>query len=200
MKDAFLPTLGGQLSIEVRDPRGSLISQHSQPIKRYVANFNRLVRCQLMYKTGVTQVMRLTAMSGISQLVDGPSAEWLSRVGNQGSFEGILIGTSPRAVQGTDYKLGTPYRPGGTTANRFTHNVGTWISETKAVGTLTYRYQRSFTNNTALSLTVNEVGFAPSSDKNTVALATMIIRDTILATSVPSLATITVTYDLFAVK
>ena len=196
MKDAPLPILGGRLSIEVRDAKGSLLSQSSQPMRSYVANFNRAVISQL---TGVAQSLtRTTGVTGLGAV----SANWLNNLGPSGSGAyGLVIGTSPRAVVGTDFKLGTPYLAGGTTANRFTYAPGTFISETKSVGTLTYRYQRTMTNNTGAALTVNEVGFIPHCTiGGTVTALMLAIRDVILPTVVPNLSTITVTYDLFAVK
>ena len=205
MKDQILPTLGGQWIVEVHDCKGSLLHRQSEPMKSFVANFSRCIVRLGFRNQGSMRMFTLDLANPATGGVVGPpqaSNVWFRWVGLQGSYSGIIVGSSGRAVQGTDNRLGTAYRPGGTTTLRLTHNRGTWISETKTAGTITERYQRTFTNNSGSALPVREIGFAPVFETpGAVQRPVLMIRDKLGTVAiVNNLTTLTVTYDLWTVR
>ena len=193
--DHILPTSQaspGRWRLEVRDRKGSLLGRSEGPMRSYVANFLRMLRAQIR-NASVTA----TDQTGVARTWTAGQTSFAGIRGAVGTFrQGIIIGTSPRAVVGTDFKMGSPWLHGGTTANRFTYNQGTWVQQTLTTGTTSFRYQRVFTNNTAAPQTVNEIGIGVESKAGENML---IIRDVVTPTVVNPLTSLTVTYDLYTV-
>jgi len=185
MTDNFLPTRKvGEVALEVRGPQGSLIQSWRGPMQSFLANFLRVQTRFLIEKTPL--LWRLDAES-----TTGPTR--MSMRGNTGTdVIGIIIGSSPRAVAGTDRKLGTRY-PQGTFPRSFQYGAGTYLDPAPTFpggGTVQFRYQRLFTNNSGSSLTVNEVGIGQRD-------RILVVRDKVGPVTVPNNTTLTVTYTFY---
>lgn len=194
MTDDYLPTRSpGEVALEVRDRRGSLLQHYRAPMRSYLANYQRLISGMMLNKA--IYVWRHDVEGTIAA---NYTAYFLTIRAKPGHDKvGIIIGTSPRAVQGTDRKLGTRYAQGSQT-NQFMYQYGTSLDSTPTFpggGTVQMRHQRTFVNQSAGALTVNEVGVAGSYIP--AGGPVLWIRDKVGPVSVPSLATLTVTYTFY---
>lgn len=203
MSDAFLPTQQmdprprGMVELEVRDRRGSLLQYYRAPMHSYVANFSRV---QGYYFSGRDRTIYRHNAETTFLVSDGNTNLVLLGV-TADDVKGILVGTKTNAVAGTDRKLGSRYAHGSQT-NQFMYQAGTMLDPSPTfpgAGTVQFRHQRTFYNQSGASLIVNETGLA-GRDAAPAIGGFLFARDRVGPVSVPNLTTLTVTYTFYTVS
>ena len=180
-----------EYGLEVRNPKGEVISSYHGPSRSFTFNFMRIIHGFLRSTTAVLGSYRVTGTSGNTRYPGLAAAKnLLWALDGSGSLGGIVVGSSTAAVQGTDYKLGSLYSA-GIGAGQFTYGKGTYINETRAGGTVTQRLQCLLTNNSGSAMRVNEIGFITGQQ------SMLIIRDLVGGggNRIGTLNTLTITYD-----
>ena len=202
IEDRGLPTSRpcSILTLEVRDPRGSLLARHVQESRSYTRQYMRFLFGRFQGFTGPIGSTGVTGTSGgISWLSSSLQGDMVA-----GTMSGIVVGAGTQAAgaAGSDYRLGSFIRHGTlTTGNRLTYAKGTGIDETRAGGTVTHRFRRLFTNNAGSAVTVREAGWLVN-NAYTVPGRYLIIRDLVggAGLRVGTLSTLTVWYDLRTIR
>ncbi len=187
-----------ELECEVRDKNGKLISKHQQVSKSLLKNFALALK-GIMAGSLQNKSVTLKDTSGISRGYPYMSTAYLyiffvNAAAGDANF-GILVGSGTKAVTRDDYNLVSKIAH-GSEAGQLAYGATTVEDPDGTPPDTVFRVIRTFTNNYAESITVNEIGLAfHTYDNSAGALCFLIARD-VLSTpqSIPSGATLTVRY------
>jgi hypothetical protein len=183
------------LTIEIKDKHGQLISYEKKEANSYVQAFIDLLFVYLTDTSlaGVTD----TGNTGrtIGYLTSQIQVNGLCVAASAVSDRGIVVGTGTGAVAVTNYALGTQIVH-GSGAGQLYYNASQAQAPTTVGSTHSFTLIRSFTNSTASTITIQEVGIYAvfyGTDTNE---RKFCIDRTLTTKAVPASATATVTYTI----
>lgn len=178
-----------RLEIEVFDKNGNSRYKEMQKVNSWTKQAAQIF--EFMFKH--TDGSGIKDTSGVNKSFDISGSQSLPLDLTKGdNDQGILVGTGATAADRDDFILETRIDNGSSTGQL---DYGTMVAYQGALGTstgFTVLVERTFTNNSGASITINEVGTACEWDTNTgggVTLLTFLLVRDVLATGVVVLDT-----------
>lgn len=175
------------IEVEVKDKAGNILYKQKKEANSLVKGFISLL-CAQMVSNGVPN----------QQIIDGsyvtanPNASTLASIGTAGGLQGIVVGTGTGTVSLTDHKLDTVITH-GIGNGQLQYAAGGYTYPVTSGNTQYFTISKIFTNGSAGTINATEVGIYAY---NGAAGYNMCIDRTLLAFSVLSGATATITYTI----
>jgi len=186
----------GEIELVVTDREGNVIERKIEPMHSLVSNAKCVFK---LVSNGSTTVRPIGVASDITlELYKATNNRWydsLIRAPSGDDNFGILVGSGTTPVSITDTNLASKI-PNGTSSGRLVYGATSIVASDVDY----IQWQRSFTNNSGASVTVNEIGLAVKVVRieggSQVTYYVLIARDVITSTSVPNGGTLTVKYKI----
>jgi hypothetical protein len=146
------PLLKTTFTVSISDASGKVVKSYTRPSDSYVYYFAEMLYCI----ASTNSPLNIPDTSNTLRTLTYNQGTYLNSNGS-GSNAGIVVGTGTNAVALTNYALQTLIA-NGNGAGQLNYGAGT-ISTTSTTGTTRYfTISRTFKNNAAGSITVNECG------------------------------------------
>lgn len=147
------------LTWEIRDKHGQLISYEKKECNSYVRSFIELIHTSMSQAAVASGSIDTGGTT--RTMIDGAYTLMMANAPLGNTSYGIVVGTGSNAVAITDTALQTKIAHGNG-AGQLAYGTMTFTNPSTSGSTRSFTLQRTFTNNSAGSITINEVGLYTS--------------------------------------
>lgn len=177
-------------TVQIKDSSGHIESSISGRSKSYVTAFMDMLYVQAF---GAATTITVTDQSGTGRAVASYSGNFSVAGGAGANYYGIIVGTGNTAVAITDYQLAARIAH-GTGAGQLSYSANVISAIATSGSSRQFTVTRTFTNGTANTITVKEIGLGSLATSNS--WVVLIARDVISDQAIAASKVLTVIYTI----